>query len=211
MDRHRSNRGQVMAAAALALALVGVVAVVAINPGTSGAPASPVPSQAPDGGPSAPPVATPTPEPSAPATPAPATPAPSEQPSDDPSDGRIDVDLDTATDHDVSVVITDRSGSVVGVTSGRAGDGMSVRWFDVEVENVDGNTIRVTWVGLPRDEVVSLGISEADGTFTLDFVQDAPPANSDATGFDRVLVIAFDSPVDATDVEVEFNEAVPAA
>jgi hypothetical protein len=198
MDRHRSNRGQVMAATALALALIGVVAVVAINPGPFGAPASPGPNQAPSDGPSAPPSAPPV------ATPTPA-------PREDPSDGRIDVDLDTATDHDVSVGVLDRSGSVVDVTSGLAGDGMSVRWFDVKVENVDDNTIRVTWVGLPRDEVVSLGISESDGNFAFDFVQAAPPANSDATGFDRVLVVTFDAPVDAADIEVEFNEAVPAA
>jgi hypothetical protein len=201
MDRTRSTRGQVMAAAALAFALIAVVAIVAIAPASPGVPSSPMPSPAPSDRPSADPVATPSPAPSQ-------TPG---RPTDDLSDGRAEVDLDTATDHDVSVSVVDRSGTVTDVESGRAGDGMSVRWFDVEVENVDAATIRVTWVGLPRDEVVALTISETVGGYAFDFVQAAPPANSDAIGFDRVLVIAFDAPVDAADVDVDFSEVVPAA
>lgn len=194
MERTRSPRGQVLAAIALAFALVAVVAVVAIDPAAPGAPSTPAPSGAPSDAPSQAPSDSPIP-----------------QPTDDLSDGRVVIDLATATDHDVSVSVVDRSGTVVDVNAGRAGDGMSVRWFDVEVENVNDRTIRVTWVGLPRDEVIALTVDAADGGYTLDVVQAAPPANSDAIGFDRVLVIAFDTPVDAADVEVDFSEAVPAA
>lgn len=187
-----------MAAAALAFALIGVVAVVAINPRAPGAPSTPVASPAPSEVPSQAPSEVPSD-------------SPSPAPTDDISDGRSPVDLDTATDHDVSVMVVDLSGSVADVDSGRAGDGMSVRWFDVKVENIDDRSIRVTWVGLPRDEVIDLTISASAAGYKLDFVQAAPPANSDAIGFDRVLVIAFDAPVDAADVDVEFAEAVPAA
>jgi hypothetical protein len=95
----------------------------------------------------------------------------------------------------------------VKVVSVQAGDGMTVRWFDAEVVNLDEDSIRVTWVGLPRDEQLKLSISEQDGKLVLAFEQAAPPANSDATGFDRVLVIDFDAPVSADDVKVTFAEA----
>ena len=36
-----------------------------------------------------------------------------------------------------------------------AGDGMSVRCNEVAVENIDASTLRVTWVGLPMDDVAA--------------------------------------------------------
>jgi hypothetical protein len=138
---------------------------------------------------------------------APSSPQPTFEPTDDPADGPITVDLDNLTDHDVSVVIDDETGILDGAVSGRPGDGMSVRWFDVKVENLDSTTLRVVWVGLPRDEQVQLSISEDDGAYRLGFVQAAPPANSDALGYDRILVLRFGSDVDADDIEVTFEEA----
>ena len=86
----------------------------------------------------------PTVEPSIPpTTPPTANPSP-------PPDGVFEVDLDNLTDHDVSIVVDDETGSVVDVTSGRPGDGMSVRWFDLKIENIDAETLRLVWVGLPR-------------------------------------------------------------
>ena len=144
----------------------------------------------------------PTVEPSVPpTTPPTANPSP-------PPDGVFEVDLDNLTDHDVSIVVDDETGSVVDVTSGRPGDGMSVRWFDLKIENIDAETLRIVWVGLPRDEVVQLGISRVDGKVRLRFVQDGPPANSDATGFDRVLKIKFVVPVRAEDVLASIQESL---
>jgi hypothetical protein len=95
----------------------------------------------------------------------------------------------------------------VGTSSGRAGDGMSVRWGDVEIVNVDEDSLRVTWVGLPADAGVALKV-DADGAgYVLRFTQPAPPANSDATGFDRVLVLDFASAVDAASVWAVFKAA----
>jgi hypothetical protein len=141
----------------------------------------------------------------------PSSPQPTVVPTDDPADGPIVLDLDNLTDHDVSVVIDDATGTLDGAVSGQPGDGMSVRWLDVEVENLDSKTLRVVWVGLPRDEQVQLSISGDDGSYRLDFVQAAPPANSDAVGYDRILVLGFDTDVAADDVDVTFKEAAGSA
>ena len=84
---------------------------------------------------------------------------------------------------------------------------MSVRWFDVKVENLDAETVRVIWVGLPRDEELTMAISGEEGWYRLLLVQAAPPANSDALGFDRILDLRFDAPVSAADVDVTIEEA----
>lgn len=148
----------------------------------------------------------PTPAPTANPTPTP-TPTATPSPTDPPAGGPLTVDLDIATDHDVSVLITDRSGKLKKAVTGRAGDGMSVRWGDWKVENLDDSTVRLTWVGLPRDEALTLSIEATDGTYQLVLVQAAPPKDSDAVGFDRVLVLTFDAPVSADDIEVVLEEA----
>ena len=149
-----------------------------------------------------------SPAPSAPASPA--TPVPTSEPTAQPSAAPTDapagqgIDLDTADDHDVIVVIDDQDGVLAGAGSGRAGDGMSVRWGDVQVENVDEDTLRVTWVGLPVDAEIRLAVGRAGDDVVLGFTQPAPPANSDAMGFDRVLVLDFATPVRGEDVTASF-------
>lgn len=156
--------------------------------------------------PSSPPVVTPSPEPSdEPSTPP--SEEPSEEPSDPPADGPTKVALENLTGDDVSIEIDDETGMVVKAESGTPGDGMSVRWFDVKVENIDADTLRIVWVGLPRDEVVRLGVSTVDGKIRLRFVQDAPPANSDALGFDRILELSFDRLVRSEDVLTSVQES----
>jgi hypothetical protein len=197
----RSTTSRTVPAILAATVLLSAVAVGAT--GVFGKTVTPAPEPPPAVQPSVPP----TVAPSAPPTANP-TPAPSVDPSSPPADGVFDVDLDTLTGHDVSVVVDDETGSVVDVTSGRPGDGMSVRWFDLKIENIDAETLRIVWVGLPRDEVVHLGISRVDGKVRLRFVQDGPPANSDATGFDRVLKIKFVVPVRAEDVLASIQESL---
>lgn len=179
---------------ALLLAMTAVLVIVVGGVVGRGVDPSPAPSDAPSSPPTVP-----------------SSPQPTVVPTDDPADGPITIDLDNLTDHDVSVVIDDETGILDGAVSGQPGDGMSVRWLDVKVENLDSKTLRVVWVGLPRDEQVQLSISEDDGTYHLDFVQAAPPANSDAVGYDRVLVLRFDTDVSADDVEVTFKEAAGSA
>ncbi len=141
----------------------------------------------------APPVASPSVAPAKTPTPTP-TPTPSVPGS---------VDLDNASGHDVSILIHDQVGVLVDAESGKPGDGMSVRWHDSIVENVDAASIRVTWVGLPGDDVADLGISGEAGAYVLTIVQPGPYANTDAMGEDRVLILTFDAPVSADDVSVE--------
>lgn len=174
-----------------AAGLLLLVAIVAAACGTGAAPSAPA-----------------SPSPSAPASEAPSeapTEHPSQAPSDAPSGGAID--LDTADESDVSVVIADPKGVLSGARSGRAGEGMSVRWGDVQVENVDEDSLRVTWVGLPVDAEVALEVAADGDGYVLAFTQPAPPENSDAMGFDRVLVLDFAAPVRAQDVQATFATA----
>jgi hypothetical protein len=196
------NRSSNVSRVALPVAALFAVLVVVAG-GALGRSADPSPT--PSDRPSTPPSAAP----SAPSSPQP-TAEPTGEPTDAPADGPITVDLDNLTDHDVSVVIDDETGALDGAVSGEPGDGMSVRWFDVQVENLDAETVRVVWVGLPRDEELTLAISAEDGTYRLVLVQAAPPANSDALGFDRILDLRFESPVSAADLEVTIEEAPPA-
>ena len=154
-----------------------------------------------------------TPSPSAPASPAPATPKPANPdptpvptPADDLSDGVKSVKLDIATPHNVVAEIKDFTGRVKDAKSGRAGDGMSVRWYDLKVENLDDDTLRLTWVGLPNDDPVKVVVydnvaSATDVQPTIVVMQLMPPDNSDAIGFDRVLDLDFDDPVLAGDYD----------
>jgi hypothetical protein len=196
------NASRVALPLAALFAVLALLAVVAGGALGRAADPSPAPSDRPSTPPSV--------APSAPASPQP-TAEPTVEPTDDPADGPITVDLDNLTDHDVSVVIDAETGILEEATSGKPGDGMSVRWLDVKVENLDSTTLRIVWVGLPRDEQVQLSITQDAGTYRLGFVQAAPPANSDAVGYDRILVLRFDTDVNADDVEVTFDEAAASA
>ena len=182
---HRSSNSRTTLAAAVMLAAVASIVLTAC--GTIGL--SVDPAAAPSAAPSAAPIASPNPQPTA-----------------VPSDGPTSVDLENLTGHDVSIVINDETGTLSGATSGTPGDGMSVRWFDATIGNLDAQTLRLGWVGLPRDEDLELTIIDDGGKYRLGLVQSAPPADSDAVGFDRVLELLFDSPVSAADVEVSIAE-----
>ena len=120
---------------AVLLAAVAILVLVAGGAFGRGADPSPAPSSSPSSGPSAPS--------------APSTPQPTVEPTDEPSGGPVDVDLENLTDHDVSVVVDDETGTLAGATSGKPGDGMSVRWFDSKVENLDGwDSLPCTFAGI---------------------------------------------------------------
>lgn len=189
MPSTRANLSRLVAAGAAAVALAVVVGAVAFGAGRQPA-SSPTPTASP----------TPTPAPTSPATPVPATPVPTVEPLGVPPV----VVLDTIDDHDPRVEIDDQTGKLVDIRSGHAGDGMSVRWNTAKVDQVDPSTIQVTWVGFPGEDLVVLTVDANGGAPVLVFDQKAPYANTDALGSDRVLVLTFDSPVDASKVEVAF-------
>ncbi|MGK2850549.1 MAG: hypothetical protein ACSLFN_06535 [Candidatus Limnocylindrales bacterium] len=182
MDRSTSSRN--VAAFVAALVLISIVAVLATGAFGRTVTPEPTPSEVP----SDPPSQAPTPLP---------TVAPSPTPG-----GYLTFDLDVATPHDVSVVLDDEAGIITGAKSGRAGAGMSVRWGQSIVENIDDDTIRMTWVGLPQDDIVEMVVKEVDGRIIITVDQAAPPANSDAMGHDRVVEIDLSRAVDANDVRV---------
>ena len=155
--------------------------------------------------PSVPPTMPAPAHPQQPAPSVPANPAPSVDHDGEP-DNVTTVDLDVATDHDVRVTVIDDGGSLVGIRSGHAGDGMSVRWFDLKVENVDSSTLRLTWIGFAADDESVLNVGENDGHVQLALSVAGPPPNSDATGYDRVLVLEFDHDVNADDVTSTVQE-----
>jgi hypothetical protein len=197
MARSTLSRGVVPVAAAIVLvAAVAVIATGALGQATP----APRPTAIPSSAPTVIPSLVPTPEPS-----------PVVQPSSQPSSGLVVVPLRNLTENDVKLSIDDDTDALVSAVSGTPGDGMSVRWFDVAVENIDAQTLRVTWVGLPRDEQVDLDVTRVDGKLRLRFVQAAPPANSDALGFDRVLHLTFDSPVRSEDVLATIQEGLDTA
>jgi hypothetical protein len=185
--RSTSSRGQVQPAVAIVLGIVAVVGLVAAvlvsRPGPSSV-------AAPTARPSAAPTAVPTVAPSA-----------------APSAGPLSVNLKSTSGHDVSVVIDDKSGTLVDALSGTPGDGMSVRWNKALVKNTDERTIIVTWAGLPLDGTANLSIAAEAGQYKLHLVQPAPYANTDAMGEDRILVLTFDTAVSADDVSVTFERA----
>ena len=191
---HRSARGQVQPLVAVALGVVAVVglvaAVVVSRPGPADGPR---PSDRPSTLPSSAPVASPRPSsPSAPAT-----------PTASPSDGIGTIVVASATGHVVKALIHDQTGDLVKAASGTPGDGMSVRWHDALVADNGSRTILVTWAGLPKDDVLDLGVAIVDGRLQVTIVQAGPVPYSDAMGEDRVVALTFDGPVAAADVSVE--------
>lgn len=190
---------------------VGAVAVIALiasgvlrpTPATGA-----TPSQSPSA-PASPAPATPPPATPVPVTPEPATPAPAMP---EPTDGVLQpVRLDIATPNDVVLEVWDHAGVIDGARSGRAGDGMSVRWNDMKIENLGPSTLRLTWIGFPVDDDLILAVNEHDGVIWLTLAQPVPPPNSDGLGFDRVLILEFASPVNADDVKSVIQEGVDTA
>jgi hypothetical protein len=157
--------------------------------------------------------ATPAPEPTDPPIVEPSTPPttpPTAAPSDDPSSPTADVfvvDLDTADENDVTVVIDDETGTVVSATSGQAADGMSVRWNTIRIDPIDADTLKLTWAGWPQDEVIDVVVAKGGVGYFVTFTQKMPYPNTDAMGADRVLIIDFASTVDPSDVEADFVAA----
>jgi hypothetical protein len=162
------------------------------------------------GGPGATPITSPTPV-ASPAPTAPAgTPVPVIRPAPvDPSDGGDDlmpikVDLENATGDDVYVDIVDRGSHIVRATSGTPGDGATVAPYTVEVAQVDDHTVRLTWSDMPGDNALALYVDETGTRLIL--VQ--PEHDGDSMGLDRILILEFDAPVSASDLQVSIQQGV---
>ena len=83
-------------------------------------------------------------------------------------------------------------------------DDMQIRWFESTVAQLAPNAIRVRWTAYADQGPARVTATESNGKVTLTITQKAPPAQSDAEGLDRVMVLYFAHDIDATDIVVEF-------
>jgi ABC-type glycerol-3-phosphate transport system substrate-binding protein len=152
------------------------------------------------GGPGPTPVAAPTVAPSAAVEPSATI-----EPADGGGDAMpISVDLQNATGDDVHVDIVDRGGHIVRATSGTPGDGATVAPYTIEVTQVDDRTVALTWSDIPGDNALALHVDETGTGLIL--VQ--PEHDGDSMGLDRILVLEFDAPVSASDLQVSIQQGV---
>ena len=176
---------------------VGMIVILAAFAVVAAGNASPSPSASPSPTPVTSPKPTTAPSPIV-------TPAPVPSPVDPVGEGIV---LDIADDHDVVVVVANASDSVTGARSGVGKDGMSVRWGDVNVENVDEDTLRLTWAGWLQDETITVAVAAEDDALFITVTQKMPYENTDAMGGDRVLEIDLAQAFDADQVSAEFVAA----
>ncbi len=194
------------AAALVALVAIAGCSLGVVAAGASGSPsdpypvatpAAPLPTAVPNGPTGVPPTGVPQPTPAA-------TPLVPSTPQPDGVDGLV-LPLDVFLPHDVQLAISDPEALIEQASSGQAADGMSVGWAEAIVRNVGPNDLEVVWTGIPRDELVTL-VARSDGDrVLLRFGQEAPPANSDLMGADRIVVLTFAEPIDAADVVTDFT------
>jgi hypothetical protein len=157
----------------------------------------------------------PTSEPTAKPTAKPSS-RPSTTPTPAPTDGGIDampikVDLDNATGAHVYVDIVDETGLLTAGASGTPGDGASVDYRTLDVESLDPRTLQLTWSDYPIDSALALTIDRFDGKLRLLLARPEPTTETDAMGFDRVLILTFSEPVSADDVTAVVQEGYDTA
>ena len=131
--------------------------------------------------------------------PATSSPAPVATPT--PPTSPIRVDINVVGNDEVFVDIVDKTGTVVGGSSGPPADGPSVESDRLKVEQADADTLRLTWIDYAIDNALQLLVFEHDGVLQLVMIQPEPTTEVDAMAFDRVLLLDFDRPVSAEDVE----------
>jgi len=172
-------------------------------------PISPTPSTPPAASPIATPAPTPIPTPTPDASDEP-LPAPSKPPVNGGSDGSPNrLDLENATGADVWVDIQDGSGTLEGAWSGHPGDGVSVESYTLQIENINPNTLELTWSDYPIDNELTLIITEDLSHIVL--VQPEPKGETDAMAFDRQLILEFSEPVSADEIEAILQDGLDTA
>jgi hypothetical protein len=113
------------------------------------------------------------------------------------------VALQNTTGSESFAAVWDETDSLVGVDSGSPGDGSSVHYDDVRVEDVRENAIQLTWSEMPRDGQTRLSIRRAeDGTYRIRVLRTVSAEGDVSLATDRVLELRFLVAVPASDVEV---------
>ncbi len=138
-----------------------------------------------------------TPKPAKPAkpavTPKPVPPAkPTPTPPDDLPEGVEIVQLENPGGFDSSVAIWDETDSLAGASSSTPEDGATVGQNEIGIEHIDDDTVRLTWLELPRDSKSRLSIRITDdGIFELVLFRTAPHGPTDDSSTDRSLILDF--------------------
>ena len=101
----------------------------------------------------------------------------------------------------VYVDIVDETGRISGAYSGPAAEGASVDTYTLKVENVDADTLKLTWVDYAIDNALELYALSNDGVLVLNLIQPEPEGDVDTFVMDRVLFLDFAEPISAADVE----------
>ncbi len=143
-------------------------------------------------------VAPPPAPPSASAAPSPtASVAPSASPG-----GSIVVQLSVPEGQPQTVEVVDESGLLATATSGNptGENGQSFPFESVEVSQLDATTLQLGWAGFPCATDHTLVIDETATTMTL--TRPECEGETDSIGVDRILILEFSRPVDATDVSM---------
>jgi len=141
------------------------------------------------------PTASPSPSPSVSPSP---TVTPTPKPTRDPNAPPIKVRLTAGNGSTYDLDIVDYSQLIKAAEGGVPGDGASVEWGTVKVEQLDSTTLRLTWVNTPGSGRGWMTLDEAGRRMVI--VQ--PEYEGDSVAFDRVLVLEFAEAVEADDFEI---------
>lgn len=134
-------------------------------------------------------------------------PGPTTSPSPAPSRAvtfSADVLMIVAAGGPLTLRVTDTTGELISARSLQTGDGMSVdpTTIQIEPDPADANALVVTWAGAPCENVGLVTVDEIG--HLLSIARQA--CAGDATGFDRILRLAFTRPVAAGDWSSTFVE-----
>ena len=181
------RRGSIFGFAPLPVVVaLGLVLLVALGVAIVGAPRDAVP----------PPVPTVAPAPTIAPTVGPTVDA-SATPTRSPLVFPIRVGLRTAASATITIDVTDRTGTLVDARTAPPVAGGSQPAGTVAVENIDEQTLMLTWTGGACDIAYTLTITSVSA-----MTMEMPPCTGDTLAIDRRLLLQFDRPIDGSAVDV---------
>jgi hypothetical protein len=123
--------------------------------------------------------------------------------------GVFDVGLASSSGSGLHVLAWDETDGLKAAKIGSIDSVATVGINEVEVDNVDADTIRLTWTSLPIASEARLSIRMADdGTYEFRLVRLQPRVPADGTRIGRVLLLDFNVAVLAADVNVKLIDAL---
>jgi hypothetical protein len=126
--------------------------------------------------------------------------SPSPSSSANPRPAGILVDLTVAAGQPQTVDVIDESGTLLEASSGSPTDGQGFPSDNVEVTNIDANNLQLGWAGFPCRTDHELRIGSDPRVMTL--VRPPCEGVTDSIGVDRILILRFSEPIDATEVAI---------